>query len=370
MITRLYAHNFRCLVNFELALGQYPSVLLIGKNGAGKTTIRRVLEILQKFARGTNRVNDVVTPSERTLWNKDEPMRFEIEASIGSSHFKYSISMKYPEGFRELQIATEVFEVNGKSQFLRDTAKVTIPRGREDDSTHFNIDWHLAALPIVQDRGEDDPLFVFKRWLSRMMILQPIPSLITGDSEGETFQPRIDVADFGKWFSGLFATYPESYSTMATYLKEVLPDFKSLRNQPTGRNAKTLEVQFSIDGRDMVVPFNELSDGEKCFMICAMVLAANETYGPLVCFWDEPDNHLSLSEVGHFAMNLRKAFEAKKGQFIATSHNPETINQFTGDSTVLIFRRSHLEPTDKKQVSALQLKQNLVTALVLDDIRP
>jgi len=46
VIGRFYVHNFRCLENFELSIADRPSVLLIGKNGTGKTTLTRALEIL------------------------------------------------------------------------------------------------------------------------------------------------------------------------------------------------------------------------------------------------------------------------------------------------------------------------------------
>ena len=58
MLQRLYVHNFRCLENFELILKEMPSSLLIGKNGAGKSTIRVVLEILQHIGRGINRMRE------------------------------------------------------------------------------------------------------------------------------------------------------------------------------------------------------------------------------------------------------------------------------------------------------------------------
>src|SRR6266567_8017526 len=83
MIRRLYVHNFRCLENFELPISGRPSALLIGKNGAGKTTIGLALEILQKIGRGTNRVGDLVKPKSFFNANIDEPehiygpMRFE-----------------------------------------------------------------------------------------------------------------------------------------------------------------------------------------------------------------------------------------------------------------------------------------------------
>ena len=54
VIRRFYVHNFRCLENSELPISRRPSTLLIGKNGAGKTTVGLALEILQEIGRGTN----------------------------------------------------------------------------------------------------------------------------------------------------------------------------------------------------------------------------------------------------------------------------------------------------------------------------
>jgi predicted ATPase len=45
MLARLYATNYRCLVNFEF----HPTSkqLIIGRNGAGKTTVLDVLAMLR-----------------------------------------------------------------------------------------------------------------------------------------------------------------------------------------------------------------------------------------------------------------------------------------------------------------------------------
>ncbi len=60
VIKRFYVHNFRCLENFELPISGLSSALLIGNNGSGKTTVGLAFEILQRIARSTNRVGDLV----------------------------------------------------------------------------------------------------------------------------------------------------------------------------------------------------------------------------------------------------------------------------------------------------------------------
>jgi hypothetical protein len=170
VIRRLYVHNFRCLENFELPVSRHSSVLLIGENGSGKTTVGLVLEILQKIARGTNRTVDLIEPKDLSMGRTEVPVRFEIEVELGVETYQYVVALDFP--------------------------------------------------PIIQEQLTDDPTFVFKQWVARMLVLRPALSLISGDSREEMLQPNIRVI---------------------------------------------------------------------------LVLAANDAYGPVLCFWDEPDNFLALS---------------------------------------------------------------------------
>ena len=367
MIRRLYVNNFRCLENFELNVLGQSSVLLIGKNGAGKTTVGFALELLQRIARGTNQVGDLVRPKDLTRGRTDVPMRFEIEAELGGQIYEYIIAFEYPEGFRQLRVFEERLLVEGKAVYTRETAQVNLARINLEKEAHFRIDWHLVALPIVQANSEKDALFIFKQWLSRMLVLRPIPSLITGDSMDETLQPDSQVVKYGAWFSGLLGYAPSAYTRIDEYLKQVMPDLRDIKNPITGKDSKSLTLQFANGREPLNIPFEDLSDGEKCFMICALVLAANSAYGPVTCFWDEPDNFLALSEVGHFILALRKVFEAG-GQLITTSHHPEAISRFSEDNTLVLFRRNHLEPTLIRPVSELQVDGDLVNALIRGDV--
>ncbi len=370
VIRRLYVHNFRCLENFELPISGQSSALLIGKNGAGKTTVGLALEILHRIARGTNRVGDLVKPKDLARGRTDVPMRFEIEVELETRIYGYAIAFELPRGFKELRVFEEKLTVGGQAVYSREVANVRLARTGQDKEANFLIDWHLVALPIIQQQSKNDPLFVFKQWLARMLILRPMPGLILGDSKEETLEPAPQVTDFGAWFSGLLAYAPSAYTKIDEYLKQVMPDLKDIKNPSVGTDARSLVVQFSSNEQGSItLPFEDLSDGEKCFMICALVLAANDAYGPLFCFWDEPDNYLALSEVGHLVLALRKAFQTG-GQFIATSHNPEAIRRFSGENTLLLYRKNHLEPTMVRQLNEIQVSGDLVGALVRDDLEP
>ena len=56
MFNRLWVDNYKCLVNFELRLGE--TALLLGANGSGKTSVLDVVRALRQLLSGTVRVAD------------------------------------------------------------------------------------------------------------------------------------------------------------------------------------------------------------------------------------------------------------------------------------------------------------------------
>jgi len=341
-----------------LPISGQSSVLLIGRNGSGKSTVGLALQVLQKIARGTNRVAELVEPKDFARGRADVPMRFEIEVELEGTTYGYSLAFEFPKGFGEPRVLEEKIRAGGEAVYTREVGRV-----------YRQIDSKLVALPIIQQESMNDPVLMLRRWLARMLILRPMPSLILGGAKEETMEPNVQVTDLGGWFSGILAYAPSAYVEIDQFLKQVMPDLQDIKKPVSGKNAGNLVVQFSADQGSASFPFEDLSDGEKCFMICALVLAASRAYGPVFCFWDEPDNFLAPSEVGHVVLALRKAFQSS-GQLIATSHNTEAIRRFSDENTLLLFRNSHLEPTQVRALKDLQVKGDLVGALIRGDLEP
>jgi len=357
------------LENFELPIARRSSILLIGKNGSGKTSVGLALGILQMIGRGVNRADTLLKPEEFCRGRTELPVRLQIEVDLEGNLYAYDVAFEFVAGAKGIGLLEEKFTVDGEPLYARSGSQVRLARGGKEANAQIRIDGHLVALPIIQEESPQDPIFIFKEWLAHMLILRPLPSLITGESEHPTLEPQDDVSNLAAWFSGLLANAPSAYTNIDAYLRQVMPDFKDIKNPLIGKDARSISVQFSNDSGSLTLPFKDLSDGEKCFMICAVVIAANEGYGPLLCFWDEPDNFLAPSEVQHFVMALRKAFQAG-GQFIATSHNPEAIRSFSDENTLFLYRKSHLEPTIVRPVGELKVNGDLVDALTRGDVEP
>ena len=370
MIQRFYVHNYRCLDNFVLPIGGLSSALLIGANGAGKSNVGFALEILQKIGRGNNRVGSLLWPRDISHGKKEEPVRLEITVELKGVRFEYVLAFELPTGFQELRVLDERLMVDGQVKFSRKVAEVQLPKADGSPGGSTGFDWHLVWLPVMQSRSENDPVHVFREWLARMIILRPYPLHIDGNSTTETLYPNTEVTNLGDWWTGITRRVPRAYGVIDEILRRVMPDLKDIQNPPVAKEAHSLVVQF--DGEPSPpppVPFELLSDGEKCMVIWALTMAANEAYGPVFCFWDEPDNYLAISEVGNFTTDLRKAFQAG-GQFVATSHNSESIRRFSDENTFILYRRSHAEPTQIRPLAEIEYAGDLIGALTRGEIEP
>jgi predicted ATPase len=145
MFKRIYVHNFRCLENFELPIGNRRSMLLFGKNGAGKSTVGLALALLQAIARGTNRVGQLVKSKDFYLGKTDAPMRFEVDVELGGELYQYRLALELPPGFKELRVKNEQLLVREQSVYAREHSKVSVMRKGRDALAEFMIDWHLIA---------------------------------------------------------------------------------------------------------------------------------------------------------------------------------------------------------------------------------
>jgi len=342
MLKRLYAHNFKCLQNFELKLDSLSSVFLLGKNGSGKTTIFDVIEIFQQVGRGVTALKDLISEASFNHNNTHLPIDFELDVVIEKKNFSYKLSIEFPTGFTHPKIKNESLFSNNKAIFQRNGGQASV-----NDSSNFSLDWHHIGLPLVSVRSDDEPLAIFRDWLKNIIILSPFPRRFNDLSKAESatiLRGGENIIDWARW---LLSSNPSLYITIFDFLKFRMQDLKVFKFEVLGRDDKELKFTFEDNNINFQVDFSQLSDGEKIFFLGATVIAAHINNPTILCLWDEPDNFVGLKELNHFITASRKSFEAlgSKGQLIMTSHNERVVNNFSDHNIFVVTRSSHLSPT-------------------------
>ncbi|MGC4032338.1 MAG: AAA family ATPase [Tepidisphaeraceae bacterium] len=364
MIESLYVQNFRCLEAVTLDLKGRSSALLLGKNGAGKSTIRQALTVFQKVGRESNRAGSVISRTDFSFYNDNRPMRFEVVANFGGDRYEYAIGFDWPSHFREPRINDEILKINGQDFFKRQQSQIMLL-----DGGSFNLDWHVFALPVIADPRIEASAKKLKDYFASLMLISPQPSAMSGYSENASNELAADASDFAACLRGLLESKPKAYTEFDKYVRTVFPDFSSFENEDRGPNGKQLMIEFKAadSPRTLKVAFESLSDGEKCFFLSGYLVASTAVGNPVTCLWDEADNHLSIAEVGQFIATLQKLGN-RGGQFIATSHHPETIRSFTDRTTYVLSRPSRLDPTRIRSLEEVGYHGDLINALTRDEV--
>jgi len=231
----------------------------------------------------------------------------------------------------------------------------------------------VAALPIINERPGEGPVQQLKSYFASAILLSPVPGEMSGFAEEESFELHVNASNFTAWLNAVLIRYPARYNDIANYLQLVIPDFASFEFVPRGERGKQLRVQFEERGMNtdtkppITLDFKKLSDGEKCFFLSALIAAVNRPDSPVFCFWDEPDSHLSLPEINHFIVALRRLTN-QHGQFLATSHHPEAIRRFSDENTFVFTRNSHLEPTIVRPLSEFSYSGDLIEAILRNEV--
>lgn len=345
----LYIKNYKCLEKFFLISDNGHSLMLAGKNGAGKSAILDVFGIFQFIGKGESKIANLIFPENFTAWATDNIMELRILTSIQGKIYNYTLEIEILQNFLSYRIKNEILYLGEDVLFSRSNTTIHVLNQQID------IDYYTLALPMIPLSDQFNPIGIFKNWLAQMFLLRPIPSEMS-DSNMPMYNNynylNLNCDNFAgiimNYMSHDFSIFPD----IRKYVQTFIPDFSALKSVPINNFAQNrLMVTFSGLKRD--IPFFQLSDGEKIFILQGLILSLSSRVPDMFVFWDEPDNYLARNEIQGFIRNLRSAF-SKSGQLIITSHNDQAALAFSPESVLLINRPNHHSST-----SAIPIPKNV-----------
>jgi energy-coupling factor transporter ATP-binding protein EcfA2 len=340
MLTRLYCDNYKCLVNFEFR--PEPLQLLMGRNGAGKTTVFRVLELLGDFAARGEPCEGRLVNRTRTRWQQVEQQRFEVEVKGDEGTYLYELLVdEWGQPIAYPRVLRESVTLDGKPLFLFEDGTVHLHSNQYVEKVKFPLNQRRSGLSIVESRKDNTKLGWLKDWLGRILYLQISPEQMGSRAEKEAVRPTHNLSNFAEWYRHLRLDRGKGTEDLRVALREVMDGFESLDLKEAGLNTRVLQVAARAasngSGKELQYAFGELSDGQRALVGLYTVLYCALSSQTTICI-DEPDNFVALAEIQPWLSRLSDLAQETGAQVLVASHHPELLNQLATRNGVILER--------------------------------
>ena len=337
MLQRLYADNYKCLVNFELNLQELS--LLLGPNGAGKTSVLDVVFALHHLLGGRARITDADTFPTHTLtrWQERDVQTFELDVLLDSDPFSYRLEIEHDRMIRRARIVTERLSQDRQILFDCRMGEVRLYRDDYSEGPHYTVDRTESALARVAPPERYRRLTQFLEFIRKVMVCSLYPPSFRTESRSEEPLLQRDARNFPDWYRHVVQEHPDLHPEFIHALKEIIPDLHGIRLEKVGQETRALMVGFEQDGKGYELRFGELSDGQRALIaLYALIhLAAGQGY---TLFLDEPDNYVALPEIQPWLRELEDVCGETVLQAVLSSHHPELID-YLGSENSYMFQR-------------------------------
>jgi energy-coupling factor transporter ATP-binding protein EcfA2 len=353
MLKRIYCDNYKCLVNFEFR--PEPVQLLMGRNGAGKSTIFEVLELLRDFAARGERCEDRFAGDTRTRWLEVPKQQFELDVEGKEGTYAYKLVVEEAGLPTHARVHHESVTMDGAPLFLFEKGMIHLFNDQSIDKVQFPFDSRRSGLAIVEPRPENRKLIWLKEWLARLLYIQIDPKRMGPRADKEAVYPTYDLENFAEWYRHLRLERGAEMDALRKSLIEVIEGFESLDLKDAGLNTRVLQVAARVDGKPVQYSFSELSDGQRALVGLYALLHCSPGHESMLCI-DEPDNFVALAEIQPWLSLLLDSQETGL-QLLVASHHPELLNQLATRKGIVLDRlggrQSRVKPFSSQDQTAL-----------------
>lgn len=335
MLKRIYIDNYKCLVNLDIQFD--PINLLLGANGAGKSTVFAVLRKIQGLVGRGREVSDLFSVDDLTRWQKISNQQIELEIEGNGGLYKYELNIEHDLERRLVRIAQE--RLSFDQELLIDFKGGIAQLYRDDYSKgpEYPFDWSRSAVASLPSRHDNKKLTWFKERLKRFIVVQINPMDVGSESSQEEEFLDAQCRNFVSWYRQVSQNQGKAFE-ITKALQDVLEGFNYFEFEKVGENHRQLRIQISKTS----YRFHELSDGQRTLIVLYSLIHFTQNEDFTLCI-DEPENFVSLPEIQPWLSTLYDLCSDGELQALLISHHPEYIN-YLADSVGLWFDRKNNSP--------------------------
>lgn len=345
MITRVYIDNFKCFSNCEVRPERIN--LLIGDNGAGKTTYLDIVHRVIGLIIGDQPIDEFFPGFTTTAWDTRTSQRIELDVAAEQGQYTYALQVGHDLEKDTAWIHREEVALDSKTLFLFEDGTVHLFNNQGREETKFPFKGNRSFLSQLEPRPENQLLTaLIHDILPNLWFLRLDPSAIELVSRAEELSLDVDARNFASWYRHLAQERPEDLSGLFELIRNMLTNFRSLKTVSGGKDGRErlLVARFAYGQQEdyFQIDFDDLSDGERAVIVLSCVLW-DSLEAPKILLLDEPENFVGLSSIQPWLVELGDALR-DKGQLFLISHHPEVIDYLAADHS-LLFERPDGGPT-------------------------
>jgi len=342
MINHLYIDNFRSFVNFEWKPGSFT--LLLGDNGAGKTSVFDLLETLREFiTSGTETI--VAFPAHSlTAWDLRLEQTFELGIQGNGGQYAYRLVIEHDPERKKNRIKSERLAQDNRALYEYEEGLANLWGDDGPVRATFPFDWSRSAIATIPERQDNTCLTWFRRRMSNLFVFSPDPVRMTSEAPEEAERPDRHLYRLASWLRHLSQERMTLMTELLDSLREPIAGLKKFGLSKSGKTARTLEFDFEFghgeqknSGTSFSLPLEKLSEGQRNLAALYTILHAVVEEDNILCI-DEPDNYVALREIQPWLIALKDKVEDRRSQCLMISHHPELINYLAADHGEWFYR--------------------------------
>lgn len=336
-INRIDIENFRCIQ--ELHIDLRPFTVLIGANGAGKSTFLEALRLLGRLP--GNEFDASFTEfggfEATRSWYADDPeISFQIAVSKGTTSVHYWIRFRSEQGGYFVKLEDLVRFNAGERQTLlrRDDAAVTHIRMHDQEEQHSSAGHNrkLVMPVLLKEVGCAELLERMQpstfSWKSHRF--QPDRVVRSPQQLSPTTVPNNAGEDLFSALYSMRTNRREDYDDLLDALRSAIPELEELEFPVAGSGY--VHLTWKLRGVENPVYTNQLSDGtlRLLWLLTALYSAPDEG----LILIDEPETGFHPQWLMLLASHMRS--RSARTTIVVATQSPEFIRWIEKDELLIV----------------------------------